>query len=76
MDIVKFWKEASGIIAAAAFMTILTLCIKRYVVRDGAGIFFLGVEMVLFALIYVGVLYRFIMTPEEKKQIHIFVKRR
>lgn len=76
LDIVKFWKEASGIIAAAAFMTILTLCIKRYVVRDGAGIFFLGVEMVLFALIYVGVLYRFIMTPEEKKQIHIFVKRR
>lgn len=76
LDIVKFWKESFKVITASTVLTVLALLIKQHMVWNSAGLLQLGMKIFLFVFIYVGVMYKFIMTSEEKKQIHTFVKRR
>ena len=74
LDIVKFWKESFKVIATSTVMMILALLIKQYMSWNSAGLLQLGIEIILFALIYVGTMYKFIMTSEEKKQMLTFIK--
>ena len=76
LDIVKFWKESFEIIAASVLMTILTLWIKRCIAWNATELLDFGLGILLFVLIYAGVMYRFIMTSEEKKQILAFLKQK
>lgn len=76
LDIVKFWKGSFKVITASTVMLILALLIKQYMPWKRAGLLQLGIEILLFASIYAGMMYKFIMTSEEKKQILAFIKRR
>lgn len=76
LDIVKFWKESFKVIAASMAIMILALLIKKYISWNSARLLQLGMQILLFASIYVCVMYKFIMTSEERKQILAFVKRK
>lgn len=76
LDIVKFWKESFKVIAASMAIMILALLIKKYMSWNSAGLLQLGMQILLFASIYVCMMYKFIMTSEERKQILAFVKRK
>ena len=76
LDIVKFWKESFKVIAASMVIMILALLIKKYISWNSARLLQLGMQILLFASIYVCVMYKFIMTSEERKQILAFVKRK
>lgn len=75
LDIVEFWKEAFKIITVSIAMMTLALLIKQYMSWNSIGLLQLGIEIILFALIYVSVMYKFIMTSEEKKQMLTFISR-
>lgn len=75
LDIVEFWKEAFKIITVSMVMMTLALLIKQYMSWNSVGLLQLGIEIILFALIYVSVMYKFIMTSEEKKQMLTFISR-
>ena len=55
---------------------ILALLIKKYISWNSAGLLQLGMQILLFVSIYVCMIYKFIMTSEERKQILAFVKRK
>lgn len=76
LGIVKFWKESFKVIAASMVIMILALLIKKYISWNSARLLQLGMQILLFASIYVCVMYKFIMTSEERKQILAFVKRK
>ena len=76
LDIVKFWKESFKVIAASMAIMILALLIKKYISWNSAGLLQLGMQILLFVSIYVCMIYKFIMTSEERKQILAFVKRK
>ena len=75
LDIVKFWKETFKIITVSMVMMTLVLLIKQYMSWNSVGLLQLGIEIILFALIYVSAMYKFIMTSEEKKQMLMFIRR-
>lgn len=75
LDIVKFWKEAFKIITVSMVMMTLALLIKQYMSWNSVGLLQFGIEIILFALIYASVMYKFIMTSEEKKQMLTFISR-
>lgn len=75
LDIVKFWKETFKIITVSMVMMTLVLLIKQFMSWNSVGLLQLGIEIILFALIYVSAMYKFIMTSEEKKQMLIFIRR-
>lgn len=76
LDIIKFWKESFEVIVASTAIMILALLIKQYMSWNSAGLLQLGMGILLFASTYVCMMYKFIMTPEERKQIFAFAKRR
>lgn len=76
LDIVKFWKESFEVIVASMAIMILALLIKKHMSWNSAGLLQLGMEILLFTSIYVCMMYKFIMTSEERKQILAFAKRR
>lgn len=75
LDIVKFWKETFKIITVSMVMMTLVLLIKQFMSWNSVGLLQLGIEIILFALIYVSAMYKFIMTSEEKKQMLMFIRR-
>lgn len=75
LDIVKFWKETFKIITVSMVMMTLVLLIKQFMSWNSVGLLQLGIEIILFALIYVSAIYKFIMTSEEKKQMLMFIRR-
>lgn len=76
LDIIKFWKESTGIIATAALMAVLALWVKQHMVYERMGILQLGLGIALFVLIYAGIIYQFVMNTQEKEQLLAFVKRK
>ena len=75
LDIVRFWKETFKIITVSMVMMTLVLLIKQYMSWNSVGLLQLGIEIILFALIYVSAMYKFIMTSDEKKQMLMFIGR-
>lgn len=76
LDIIKFWKESTGIIATAALMAVLALWVKQHMGYERMGILQLGLGIALFVLIYAGIIYQFVMNTQEKEQLLAFVKRK
>ena len=76
LDIIKFWKESTGIIVTAALMAVLALWVKQHMVYERMGILQLGLGIALFVLIYAGIIYQFVMNTQEKEQLLAFVKRK
>ena len=76
LDIIKFWKESTGIIVTAALMAVLALWVKQHMIYERMEILQLGLGIALFVLIYAGIIYQFVMNTQEKEQLFAFVKRK
>ena len=76
LDIIKFWKESTGIIVTAALMAVLALWVKQHMIYERMEILQLGLGIALFVLIYAGIIYQFVMNTQEKEQLLAFVKRK
>ena len=76
LDIIKFWKESFPVITLGFFMVFVTYWIKRCIVIKLNSIVSFGIQVLIFTVVYLILMYIFIMKIEEKNQVINIFKRR
>lgn len=74
LDVIKFWKESASIIAVSIMMIFFSHWIKRCESVPNVSFIRFGIEILIYSIVYVFIMYMFVMKPEEKEQISFFVK--
>lgn len=74
LDVIKFWKESASIIAVSIMMIFFSHWIKHCESVPNVSFIRFGIEILIYSIVYVFIMYMFVMKPEEKEQISFFVK--
>lgn len=76
LDIKKYWRSCSGIILAAAVMTISALAIKHRIHYDCLSFISLMSGIALYTAVYIAIILVFVLNRDERQQIRALIKRK
>lgn len=73
LDIVKFWKNIVRISIGVAVITVICYIVDNFININSKSFFI--VKLILFAIIYILVMYKFFMNIEEKAKIIVLLNK-